>query len=171
MFLLVTIVALAISLAVALLSKDPVITLMDQENRFSFQFRQKLLKASPRWRESEKNPPLSLREAMRLADEICDKFNQESKKQNLGTWGYDSLNLSHLNAGYRDLRTKNSKTKWCYVVHFQTIRSQQRRYVSQDPETISFIILMDGTIVIGESLWTSDFLKNKMLEHYPPIGG
>lgn len=160
LILLVTITALAIALVTTLLSKDPVIIVREAESNFSFEFRQSMMKASPRWLESEKNPPLSVRNAIKIADKIGEKLEAESKPFDIGKWYFDSISLTHLNFGYRDLRTKNSSTKWCYVVHLKSLRSK---------ETASFVILMDETVIMGENNWTSPVLMQRMKKHYPPI--
>lgn len=164
MLLLVTIVALGIALTISVLSKDPHITLRNEDGIYSFNFRQELLRASPRWSESENNPPLSVRAAMEIVDQICNKLNEESESS--GKWGFDSLTLPHLNFGYRDLRVKNSSTKWCYLVHLETLRSMNRSSLAQLREEASFIILMDGTILVGENAWSNGDLEKKMREHY-----
>jgi hypothetical protein len=84
LLLMVTIAALAISLALALVAKDPIVTVNSEDNSYSFVFRQKLLKASPRWPESETNPPLSVREAMRIADDIAANLDSASRPSNIG---------------------------------------------------------------------------------------
>lgn len=170
MLLLVTIVALGIALAISLLAKDPFITLRNEDGIFSFNFRQELLRESPRWSESEENPPLSVRGAMEIADQICDKLNAESNSSKVGNWGFDTLTLTHLNFGYRDFRIKNTSTKWCYLVHFETLRSMNSSSFAQSREEASFIILMDGTILVGENAWSNGELEKKMREHYATNG-
>lgn len=157
LLLMVTIAALAISLTMALLAKDPMVTVVAEDNSYSFKFRQKLLKATPHWHESESNPPLSARDAMEIANGIAVDLNSASKQFNIGNWAYESLTFSHLNFGYRDMRTKNSSTKWCYIVHFRSLRSYQH-----DPEIASFMILMDGRVFIGENPWLNSELEKAM---------
>ena len=161
MLLMVTVVALAISLSLFILGMDPVITVNSEDNSYSFKFRQELLKASPRWSESQKNPPLSVRDVMTIADEICDNLNEVSEPYGTGKWTFDSVCLTHLNIGFRDMRTKNSSTKWCYLVHFRPYRSAQH-------EMATFMILMDETVFVGEHPWLNDELEKEMRELYTP---
>jgi len=165
MLLLVTIAALGIALAIAVLSRDPVVTVRSEDSKYSFKFRQELLRASPRWREESENPPLSVREAMKIAGQICDELNEESKPFKIGNWDYDKLTFTHLNFGYRDMSQRNSSTKWCYIAHFQTLNSQNSN--SQVPELASFMILMDGTVYVGESAWFHKKLEDAMRKRYP----
>ena len=116
---------------------------------------------SPPWSESEKNPPISVRDAMEIADEICDNLKIASSPP--VNWSFESLTLSHLNFGYRDLRTRNSRTRWCYIVHFNSLKTNSRSY----PETASFVILMDGTVVVGENAWGNAELEQKLRQEYP----
>lgn len=159
MILSVTVASLAISLVIAILSADPFITVSCAENRYSFEFRQKLIRASPRWSEDERNPPISVRDAMEIADEIGDNLDSVSKSYGIGKWTFDSLSLTHLNIGYRDMRTKNSSTNWCYLVHF-------RPYRSADHELATFMILMDGTVIVAEHAWLNDGLEMEIRELY-----
>ena len=156
---MVTVVVFAVSLVVAILSSDPFITVSCAENRYSFEFRQELIRASPRWSEDEENPPISVRDAILIADEIGTNLNAESEEYGTGRWTFDSLSLTHLNIGFRDIRTKNSSTKWCYLVHF-------RPYRSAEYEVATFMILMDGTVFVAEHAWLNDDLEKKMRELY-----
>lgn len=161
LFSLVTIVALAISLVMVLISKDPVVIVNSDDDNFSWEFRQQLLKASPAWPEDQKNPPLSTRDAIRIADDICDNLNSESKKLKINSWRFDQISLLQLNAGFRDSRTKNSRTKWCYIVHFRSYK-----LYPTNSETVAFMILMDGTVFVAESPWLNVELEKKLRQTY-----
>ena len=165
MFSFVTIFALSIALGTVMLSRDPVITINSNNELFSWSFRQKVMKASPTWPEQEINPPISARGAIKIADEICERLNHESKKIGANSWGFEQISLFHLNAGFRDIRTKNSRTKWCYLVVFTPYRSSVNQI-----ETAAFIILMDGKVLTAESPWSNTELQKRMQEIYGPSG-
>ena len=161
LLLLITIAGLIVSLSLVLLAKDPVVTVSSSDNTYSFEFRQHALKASPNWPESEKNPPLAVRDAIQIADQICASLNSANRNK----WKFDSLCLSHLNSGFRDLRTRNSSTKWCYIVHFRPTNAYRQT------ELVTFMILMDGTVLVGEGGWSNSGLEKKMRRKYAKDAG
>lgn len=168
LFTLVTIVALAISLFLVLYAKDPVVTLNSRDDYYSFKFRQELLKQSPPWPETNENPPLSVRGAIKIADEICQSLDTSSEPLGIGRWTFDSLCITHLNTGFRDIRTRNSRTKWCYIVNFQPFKKSN---LPREAELATFMILLDGTVFVGERPWINAELKNDMLRKYGQHGG
>lgn len=160
---LVTIVALAIALGCVLLAKDPVISVQSGFDGYSWDLRQKLLNASPVWPAADKNPPLSVRDAIAIADEIVINLDIATQPLNLGNWTFETLNISPLDNRYGDRRER-----WCYVAQFEGTRMSGH---TGPAERVSIMILMDGTVYVGEGAWSNGKLENAVRRVYPGNGG
>ena len=147
LLMLVTIVALSIAIVSFWLTEDRRMHISASDSTYSWNLRESLLDKSPIWSTSDKNPPLAVRDAIDVTEEIINKLETASKPLGVGGWYLESLTLSPLdNTGFRNTTNR----KWCYLVEFWGYRQPIH---SGEPEIFSAIILMDGTVAIGEGNW------------------
>ena len=140
---LILIVAVA-AFALALITQRNKQLEVSTDYGFSWSIRQRVLTASPVWNAERQNPPLSVREALQIADEIASNLNTGTKQFQVGNWTFDSLNLVPLD---NNLYSEN-RSRWCYLVPFQGTFLGGH---SGPPFMMSMIILMDGTVLVGET--------------------
>ena len=137
---LLTIIGLSIALIIALTKEQPPITVRSTHDTYSWRMTLSDLESSPVWPSSEKNPPLAVRDAISISNEIASDLNKATEKLNIGNWTFESLFLSPLDIGY------TTGGKWCYVAQFT---GTNRGLHVGSPHTMSMIILMDRTVLPG----------------------
>ena len=142
---LVTIVALAIALALTAMTTDRMLKIDSAATNYSWNLRQSLVAKSPVWENRDLAPPMHLGEAIAISDEIVKELNIATKPLNIGGWELDGITLSPLDGGYQQERQR-----WCYLARFYGTRQPIH---SGEPEIFDAIILMDGTIFVGEGNW------------------
>ncbi|QEG21986.1 hypothetical protein [Mariniblastus fucicola] len=155
--LLLAVVIVALSFAILTQRKKPLD--ISTGDSFSWSIRQEALKASPTWSATEENPPLSVRKALGIADEIASNMNTETKQFDVGKWTFDSLDLVPLD---NNLYSEN-RSKWCYLVPFQGVRLSGH---SGPPYVMSMLILMDGRVIVGETHYDAN-LGDAIKRIYP----
>ena len=144
---LITVIALSIALVSLMATQDPILKISATDSTYSWNLRESLVARSPEWATSEKNPPLAVRDAIDISNGVIEKLETASEPLGVGGWYLESLTLAPLdNHGFG--QTENHK--WCYLVEFWGTR---RPLHSGESETFTAIILMDGTIVVGEGNW------------------
>ena len=162
LFSFVTIVALAIALACVLLAKDPIVSVHSDLDSFSWNVRQSLLDASPDWRETDPEPPLSIGEAIEILDDVTKNLDMATDSMGIGEWNLFSLYLSPLDGPFK----RDVVRKWCYVAQFFGHNTDTEH--AGAPYRQSIMILMDGTVYVPEG---SDRVKDAIRAYYPGNGG
>jgi len=97
-----------------------------ETNRYDFTVSETELAKAPVWNETDDDPPLSARKALRLARAALSEFVSDSK-----AWKFDSLSLREGRDGH-----------WVYLVSFELIPAGGGRV-----PTISIPVLMTGVAV------------------------
>ncbi len=145
---LITIVALSIALITLALNQERIITLEAADTNYSWKLRESLIAQSPLWDDGKANPPLPLGKAISISDNIIENLNIASKPLGVGEWNLEALTLSPLDGRFAD-----KGQRWCYIAKF--FGSRQPLHMGE-PEMFSAVILMDGTIIVGEGNWRTE---------------
>lgn len=142
-----------VTLASALVIKDRMVTVRSSDDIYTWRFREQILGISPEWHESQENPPLSVRQAISVSDKVVERLDAVSQPWRIGNWELVSLYISPLdNRGFTD-----SRSHWCYVAQFHGYRIDKA--TSGPPIQISCVVLMNGSVFIGEGGWLDDRLE------------
>ena len=162
LFSALAIIALAVALACVSLKKNRVVLLKTNDGLHFGQLSQDLIDSSPVWPETDKNPPLSVRDAISISDDVVVNLDAATKPQNIGKWELNSLHISPIDGYFEG----SSRTKWCYVAHFVGYKAISS---SGPPIRASIIIMMDGSLFVSDT--TSDKIKNVVMKLYPENAG
>ena len=123
---------------------NKLVTISTAHDSFSWNVRQRSLAASPVWNKTDSNPPLAVRDAIKISHEIRKTISAKTKPLKMRDWTFESISLVQLDQN----RYTEFRSKWCYVANFQGFHKND---VSGPPHRMSMLILMDGTIVPGDS--------------------
>jgi hypothetical protein len=98
--------------------------------RYSTRIATEQREKSPAWEGEAENPPVSAKEAKRLATKMKDSLVKDNETY---WWGLESLTLRPLS------------DKWIWVV---TFRAHVRKGISTGPATeLDIVVMMDGTAI------------------------
>ena len=154
--LLLVIVALALALALYHLSVERKVEFVAANHTHSWSLSESQIKNSPEWRVASGNPPVSLSDAAVMAKKLASKMDEASKTMNIGSWHLESLSLIPI-----DNRFVESPKKWCYLLEYHGYHLPIH---GGAPYGCSIILLMDGSIVIGDDNSLPLELDEKMRE-------
>jgi hypothetical protein len=88
-----------------------------------------LIAKTPEWKEDAENPPISVREAMKLADALKDRLVKDGEHYQ---WKRESTSLVQWDG------------RWCWVVeYFQHYDVS----LAGCPGNLRLVVLMDGTVI------------------------
>lgn len=154
---LLTIVALAMALLVIATTTDRMVKIESAATTYSWRLRETLIAESPVWGDRSKDPPLSLSEALAIADEIVVELNAATKPLGVGRWELNGMTLAPLDGG-----PDEQPQRWCYLTSFWGVRQPTH---TGEPEIFDAIILMNGAVCVGEGNWRPE-IDNAMRRVY-----
>ena len=147
-------VVIIIGLLICVLKRKEirVLTVRGAHNTLSWKIKELIVESTPRWKDGELNPPLSALRALSITDDIRKNLNVSSKKFKVGRWELAALSLCPLDMRLDmtlEVNTNPKIQRWCYLAEFHGSRQPH----AGEPEIFHAIVLMDGSVLVGEDNW------------------
>ena len=119
-----------------------------------------LLNNAPNWQDKAAAPPLGLLDTLALCSTISETLNSKAIKTKIANWDLSALTLLPIGWPNRGMQSN----RWVYSARFHGIAENEIAYSS-----FSAIILMDGTVLIGDNQFDQSSIYPLMDEHYDSV--